>query len=99
MQAHYPPSFERDVGCTVAEWLGWLPAAIGAHPWYREGEQVRVSIGAGALTLRWQALPPRTIALMRLPRLAVTFRFEDVPDDERQRFMRRFDLYMQRGGG
>ena len=49
--------------------------------------------------MQWRALPPRRIALLQMPRLAVRFRFEGVADEARQRFMRHFDLYMQRGGG
>ena len=44
-------------------------------------------------------LPPRQIALIRLPRLAVSFKFAGVADEVRHAFMKRFDLYMQRGGG
>jgi hypothetical protein len=39
------------------------------------------------------------IALLRLQRLAVSFVFEGVQEDARQRFMQHFDLTMQRGGG
>lgn len=99
MQSAYPPAFEREMGCTVAEWLGWLPAAIGPHPWSRDGDQATVRIGTGALMLDWRPLPPRVIALMRMPRLHVTFRFDGLTETERHAFMRRFDLYMQRGGG
>ncbi|MEN9905106.1 MAG: hypothetical protein RLZZ555_1671 [Pseudomonadota bacterium] len=52
-----------------------------------------------ALTLAWQPLPPLSIALLALPRLRVGFRFERASATERQQFMRRFDLYLQRGGG
>ncbi|MFT3957168.1 MAG: hypothetical protein QM722_23140 [Piscinibacter sp.] len=58
-----------------------------------------VAIGAGRLELAWRELPPRRIALMRMPRLAIAFHFEGVGETERQRFMRYFDLYTQRGGG
>ncbi len=31
------------MGCTEAEWLGWLPEAIGAHAWTSAGAgQVRI---------------------------------------------------------
>jgi hypothetical protein len=100
VQAHYPESFEREVGCTPAEWLMWLPDAVGPRLLVPEGaNSACVAIGEGQLALAWQVLPPRAIASMRMPRLAVSFRFERVGEDERQRFMRRFDLYMQRGGG
>mgnify|MGYP007122177051 CR=1 FL=1 len=59
----------------------------------------RVQIGDGWLDLRWQPLPPRVIALMRLPRLGVAFAFEGVDEAQRQRFMKHFDLSTQRGGG
>ena len=55
--------------------------------------------GAGRLVLRWHPLPARQIALLRLPRLAVSFAFDAVDDTARRAFMRRFDLFMQRGGG
>lgn len=52
-----------------------------------------------SLTLAWQPLPPLTIALLALPRLRVSFMFEGVAEAGRRQFMRRFDLYLQRGGG
>jgi hypothetical protein len=58
-----------------------------------------VHIGDGLLQLQWRILPPRVIALLRLQRLAVSFVFEGVEEEARQRFMKRFDLTMQRGGG
>lgn len=99
MQSFYPERFERDMATTEAEWLLRLPLAIGVHPWEREGSCVRVTLGPGQLRMAWKPLPPRVIALLRMPRLAVQFDFEDVPADMRLRFMQRFDLTMQRGGG
>jgi hypothetical protein len=29
MQAYYPECFEREMGCTEADWLRWLPQAVG----------------------------------------------------------------------
>ena len=29
MQSFYPERFERDMACTEAEWLSWLPRAVG----------------------------------------------------------------------
>jgi hypothetical protein len=99
MQSYYPERFERDMGTTETEWLTALPRALGHHAFVLGTGQVRVQIGEGHLELQWHTLPPRQIALLRLHRLAVSFVFEGVEDDARQRFMKRFDLTMQRGGG
>ncbi len=99
MQSYYPETFERDMACTEAEWLAWLPAAIGAQAYELKGGTAHVTLAGGELQLQWRAQPPRQIALISLPRLHVSFVFDGVSAADRQAFMRRFDLYMQRGGG
>ena len=99
MQSAYAERFEREMGCTQDEWLMWLPAAIGVHPWKRDGDSAAVDLSPGRLRLEWRIGAPRVIALVRLPRLHVSFRFEGLDAGQRLVFMKRFDLYMQRGGG
>jgi len=99
MQSFYPECFEREMGCTEAEWLRSLPQAIGDHFWKLQTHAAGVRIGDGALGLKWQVGAPRVIALMRMPRLLVSFRFAGLDEAQRHIFMKRFDLYMQRGGG
>ena len=99
VQSFYPERFERDMATTEAEWLSALPRAVGAFALSLAPGAARVQIGDGWLDLRWQPLPPRVIALMRLPRLGVAFAFEGVDEVQRQRFMKHFDLSTQRGGG
>ena len=99
MQAAYPAGFEREMGCTEAELLRWLPGAVNGHALTLLPRSAEVTVGSGRLALAWRELPPRRIALMSMPRLAIVFRFEGVDEAERQAFMRFFDLYTQRGGG
>lgn len=105
MQSHYAAQFVREMGCTPQEWLKWLDAALVAHVWHCEATQAHVHIPnessstEGILHLQWQVLPERRIALLRMPRLEVHYRFDDVDEAVRTRFMRRLDLFMQRGGG
>jgi hypothetical protein len=99
MQSEYGEAIDRDMACTEPEWLRWLPGAVGERAWQAGEGSALVQIGGGTLRLAWQAGEPRAIALLRLPRLMVRFRFEDVSPEDRRAFMRRFDLYMQRGGG
>jgi hypothetical protein len=99
MQAWYEARFTRDMGCTEVEWLRWLPGAAGPNEVSVQGQRASVALPPGRLELHWQVQPARQIALMRMPRLAVSFRFEGVDETARQIFMRHFDLYTQRGGG
>jgi len=99
MQSAYAEAFEREMACTEADWLRWLPQAIGPHEWHCTGPAATVALASGCLELQWRAGEPRTIALVRLPRLHVAFRFDGVAAGQRLAFMKRFDLYMQRGGG
>ncbi len=94
-----PSRFERDYGCTEAEWLGWLPGAVGHHTLETAPGCATVHIGSGLLSLSWKPLPPRRIALLSLPHMAVHFAFDEVDAADRAAFMRYFDLYLQRGGG
>jgi hypothetical protein len=99
MQSVYPERFERDMACTEADWLRWLPAAMGEQHWKLHPGAAGVRIGDGALGLKWRLLEPRVIGRVRLPRLLVSFCFAGIAESQRHTFMKRFDLYMQRGGG
>jgi hypothetical protein len=100
MQADYPADFQREQGFTERDWLRCLPGAVrDCAIDLSEPDLARVQIGGGQLLLRWQALPPRQIAMMRMPRLAVHYQFIGVGDRDRECFMRYFDLYTLRGGG
>ncbi len=99
MQSDYPACFERDMGCTETEWLGWLQAARGAVTWQLGSGCAQATWPDGSLRIEWRQQAPRSIALMRIPRLWVRFEFSGLTQQARLQFMKRFDLYMQRGGG
>jgi hypothetical protein len=97
-----PSTFEREHGCTEADWLRDLPAACGRHVLELPGPgaaEVLLAEG-GTLSLRWQVLPERRMGQMAVPRLQVHYVFgEGVSAEARARFLRPFDLHMRRGGG
>ena len=108
MQLHYAAHFVRDMGCTETEWRQWLRAALPDHEVPLASHETRIDIASteegqapeqGSLHLRWSVLPARQIALIRIPRLQVAFEFDGLSDAARNRFMRRLDLFLQRGGG
>lgn len=93
-------AFSREYGCTAVEWLRWMPEAVHGHAWAQpQADRLEVTIGPGRLQIDWQVLAPRTIALIRLPRMQVHFVFHGVDAAARLAFMKRFDLHLQRGGG
>lgn len=99
MQSTYAERFDREMGCTEADWLRLLPAAIGDNHFKLQDKSAGVRIGDGALGLKWQVGKPRSIGLVIMPRFFVNFRFAGLTNEERYTFMKRFDLYMHRGGG
>lgn len=100
MAPDVPAFFEREQGFTEAEWQRCLPGAVRDRTLVFTGPgRAVVDIGAGTLALSWTVLPPRRIALITMPRLAVRYRFDGVDADTRREFMRYFDLYTRRGGG
>ncbi len=94
-----PPVFEREHGFTEDDWLRTLPGAVRGAPLALGAGGATVTLGAGTLRLRWQVLPPRRIALMAMPRLAVHYAFDGVDAGARADFIAYFDLYTRRGGG
>ncbi len=102
MSLEVPVAFEREQGFTDSEWQRCLPGAVGAHTLALPAPGravVTLADGLGTMQLNWTVLPPRRIALLSLPRLAVHYRFDGTDAAARREFMRYFDLYTQRGGG
>jgi hypothetical protein len=90
---------EREMGCTREDLLRWLPAATGHAPWREEGDELVLTVAGGEVSIRAEPRPPRRIARVELPVLAVRFRFAGLDPVAREAFLTRFDLYTRRGGG
>lgn len=96
-----PESFERDMGCTKVQLVWSLRAALPGATLLVDTDRAGASavFDDGSLHLSWNALPPRQIALLEIPRTLVTFRYERMGPERRQAVQRRFDMEYQRGGG
>jgi hypothetical protein len=101
MLSHYPARFEREQGFSATDWLACLNGAVRGRAWRLVAEGcAQIDLDGGRLTLSWQALAPRRFALVALPRLAVTYKFDaSISAAARLEFMTYFDLYTLRGGG
>jgi hypothetical protein len=90
---------DREMGCTREEFLRWLPGATRHAPARIEGDEVSLAVGAGRIEISVRERPPRRIALISLPVLAVRFRFVGLEAPAREAFLAHFDAYTRRGGG
>jgi len=96
-----PEHFERDMGYNDKEFFRVLPAAIGDFQYSVTGNTVRISNPDNnqTLELRITPLPDRRLGLIRIQHIDVLFSFSNMNEDERNKFMHRFDRRFQRGGG
>ncbi|MDP1982605.1 MAG: hypothetical protein Q8K23_08665 [Sulfuritalea sp.] len=89
----FPPAY--DATTTRDDFVRLLPAATGEAA-FREIDGVFHGRG---WRIRLTPIPPLEIGLVRLQRHRVEIEFDDLTTDEQDRFMRRFALHYQRGGG
>jgi hypothetical protein len=94
-----PDLLDREMGCTRAEFLRWLPGAArhaGALP---AGDGQTLAVAGGSVRIELEERPERRLGLVALPVLAVRFTFTGLAPEARASFLARFDAYTHRGGG
>ena len=92
---------QRLMGCTVDELVTWLPAAAN-YKIFKVNQQTPIEINFPDDGIKIEATPQksRQIALLVIPVLSVVFSFDEKWDKlSINQFMKRFDMYTQRGGG
>ena len=89
----------REMGCTRAEFLRWLPGATRHAPMQMCADKTVVRAGKATVEIAFALAPPRRIALVSMPVLKVSFRFSGADAGVYREFMTYFDLYTSRGGG
>lgn len=85
----------HDATITRQDFLRILPAATGEA---QICESAGMFFGRG-WSLRLTAMPPLEIGSVRLERHRVEIEFDGLTEEEQERFMQRFTLHYQRGGG
>lgn len=89
----------REMGCTREEFIRWLPGATRNERLRIDADRAAVRTGEGITEISFVQGAPRTIGLISIPILNVTFRFLKVGIEARREFLAYFDLYTKRGGG
>lgn len=89
----------REMSCTRAEFIAWVPGATRQAPCKIDGDMVTVITHGGRVQILVEEQPPRRMGLLALPVLGVTFCFHGLDEPARDDFLVYFDLCTRRGGG
>jgi hypothetical protein len=92
-------ALRRDMGCTLEEFLRWLPGATRNAPMQVGTDRATVRTGGGTVEITYAQGRPRTIGPISIPVLDVSFRFVGLEPASRAEFLAYFDMYTRRGGG
>lgn len=96
----FPAShLHRQMGCTRAEFISWLPGATRHAPLRIDGNMVTVLTNGGSVQIALEESVPRRVGQIALPVLEINFRFSGLDEASRDSFLAYFDLYTRRGGG
>jgi hypothetical protein len=93
--------YRRLMGCTIDELISWLPAASNYKP-FNINQQLpnQIDFPEDGIKIVATQQKSRQIALLVIPVLSVAFIFDEKWDKlSSEKFMKRFDMYTQRGGG
>ena len=93
--------YQRLMGCTIDELISWLPAASNYKPFNINQELPnQIDFPEDGIKIVATQQKSRQIALLVIPVLSVVFSFDQKWDKlSSEKFMKRFDMYTQRGGG
>lgn len=84
-----------DATTSRADFLRLLPVATGGADYREAGDEF---IGHG-WRLRFRAISPLVIGMVRLERHRIEIVFDGLGPEDQDRFMQRFTMHYQRGGG
>ncbi len=81
------------------EFLRLLPIALAGRGYRLGPGSVETGEGRERITIRHADAPPLQVASLRLPRLRVTFEFQDCSRAHAAQFLEGFLTHYRRGGG
>ncbi|GJM03097.1 MAG: hypothetical protein DHS20C08_15980 [Rhodomicrobium sp.] len=92
------------MSATPREFYRSLKALAPELPISDEQREFKLPTGAGSAAgsavISYTVLPPRQVTgVLSLPQMKVMIEFDGAENEERQQFMRAFDLAFRRGGG
>jgi len=90
---------EKEMGYTHADFFRLLPRAMGANPYEINGLEVNCNLPSGSLRITLGEERERQLVLVVMPYTNVTFEYTNVSDEDRERFIKYFELRFMKGLG
>ena len=90
---------EKEMGYTHADFFRLLPRAMGDNPYEINGLEINCSLPSGSLKITLGEERKRELVLVVMPCMHVTFEYENVDDEDRERFIKYFELRFMKGLG
>lgn len=92
-------TIRREMTITQKEFLRLLPGAVHEMTYEISGNYIHIADDPGSILIKLEQETSRMIASLRLPVTHLTLEFQNHNDEEIRRFLQRFDLAYQKGGG
>ncbi len=89
----------RVMACSPVDLRRWLVELTGGDGLSVGERGAQVDAAGLLIVLRWQVLPPRQIALLRIEQLELSFDYPAGHARAARDWIARFDRHTQRGGG
>ena len=90
---------EKEMGMTHADFFRSFPNVLQGEQFSINGDRVSILSESGTWTIELGPESTRNIALLTLPRIIVTLKFEHYKEIDRISALERFDRAFQRAGG
>jgi len=90
---------EREMGYTHADFFRLLPRAMGTNSYEINGLEINCKLPSGTLRITLGEELERRLVLVVMPYTHVTFEYHDVSDEDREAFVKYFDLRFMKGLG
>ncbi|MGI9302206.1 MAG: hypothetical protein ACR2RB_05795 [Gammaproteobacteria bacterium] len=92
-------SFSREMAYSHRDFWRTLPRAIEGQPYEIGDKAATIGNDCRRVLIELGEEGERAIALLRIPKTEVRFRFTGYSQADVDAFMERFDLYFRKGGG
>jgi len=90
---------QREMTITHEDFIRLLPKALADYKFEISAQSIHITMETGAVVIRLMSEDTRKIGALELPVIHITFSFENISQNETQKFFDKFDLAFQKGGG